>query len=251
MRHLPTLPSRVPHRANPVVAVLVFMDGNTRKLWTVNPDGTALKQITHVAPDYVTRPDRSPDGGHITASVTPDFVHSRLGVMNADGTHLHQVFTDLPLWGDILPRFFPTEQDLTTFAPGVFDDAPAVSPDGRWIVLPRFYADGRPGRLHLIRASGGTPSVIPLPAQLRGSFGPDWTPDGENILLSTPLSSGGSALFRVHLDGTGARQLTHPTGGHSGLDHSVAVVIRDGRRSPAFPARVQHPAAFDHVRSAS
>jgi Tol biopolymer transport system component len=274
MRHLPTRYIRTSHRPHPMIAVLgiltllgalviaapayasfpgpngkiVFMDANTGQLWTVNPDGRALQQITHAAPAFVTRPDWSPDGRHITASVTSDFQTFALSVMDADGGHLHQVFTDPKLFGDIFPRYFPTghrllfsrcnngqgcqvaavnvdgthEQDLTPLTDGVFDFGPAISPDGRWIVFPRFYADDRPGQLELIPASGGTPTVIPVPPALQGASAPDWTPDGQYILLANTVSSGGTALFRVHADGTGAKQLTTPVGGHSDGQPSVA-----------------------------
>src|SRR5262249_18495359 len=82
-------------------------DGNS-EIWSMDPDGTNLKQLTHTDPPVVnTRPSLSPDGHTVVFERTING-ETQIYSMKFDGTN---------------------EQQLTTSAAGN-NGAPAFSPDG-------------------------------------------------------------------------------------------------------------------------
>lgn len=123
----------------------------------------------------------------------------------------------------------PDAREIQITSDGGQNMEAAWSPDGKLIA---YYSYGK-GGIWLIPPLGG-------PARQLTSFGshPAWSPDGQWIVFqSNPISnlsfegSGfarGSALWIVHPDGTGARQITvsgSPQGGHGDPSWSP-----DGRR---------------------
>src|SRR5207248_7850818 len=79
----------------------------SRQIFTINPDGTGLFQVTNMPPTedpFALNPDFSPDGKRIV------FPHDMTGalelyVINADGTALTQITHDGRFHG--LPRWSP------------------------------------------------------------------------------------------------------------------------------------------------
>ncbi len=79
------------------------------QIFTINPDGTGLRQLTHVAKGHAAgSPEFSPDGTRIVFTID-----GQIWVMNADGSAQHQ---------------------LTNQA-GFVNQQPSWSPDGRKIVF--------------------------------------------------------------------------------------------------------------------
>ena len=84
---------------------IAFLEGTTGQLYTINPDGTGLRQLTHLSPpSFPTRPDWSPDGRRIAFA---DLGDARLYVIDRDGSHQHLVFADTSGYKDFFPKYAP------------------------------------------------------------------------------------------------------------------------------------------------
>src|SRR5215469_12736301 len=88
---------------------IAFSDINTRQIYTVNPDGTGLAQLTHESSGIVARwPNWSPDGSHILfARFNTSNGAGRIWIMNANGTGQHQLTSDAPGYRDYTPKYTP------------------------------------------------------------------------------------------------------------------------------------------------
>ena len=77
-------------------------------------------------------------------------------------------------------------------APSVGDNSPAYSPDGKWIAFTRRTAVDT-GDFHMVPAAGGEVRRLTSDNQMTGGFA--WTPDGKEIVFSSPprdrMASGG------------------------------------------------------------
>ena len=93
---------------------IAFADFKTGQIYSINPDGTALTQLTH-ANGASFMPKWSPDGTKIAFS-SDRSGEIRIWVMNADGSNQHLLAPD---------------------APGYRDFRPHYTPDGKRIVFPR------------------------------------------------------------------------------------------------------------------
>ena len=97
------------------------------QIFTVQPNGRDLRQITHVAGD-ATPPDWSPDGRRIAFELdTADT--GQVALMNADGSDL-----------------------VTVPTPGVLAGDPSFTPDGRRLVFTTF--DGQTGGVASMNLDG-------------------------------------------------------------------------------------------------
>jgi TolB protein len=222
---------------------IAFADFNTGQLYSINPDGTGLRQLTHVPEGAAAfDPDWSPDGRRI-AFASDLSGQPRLYVMNRDGSHQHLVFSDQPDYNDLLPNYTPDSnrfiftrcqaegvcaiysvrvdgtqlRALTRFQPSldVVDFFPAVSPDGARIAFTRFNAGGIQAQVYVMGADGSGAHPITPPA-LEG-FAPDWTPDGRHVLVASNANRLGSAIYQVRPDGSGLKRLTRPQFPHNDI----------------------------------
>ncbi len=180
-------------------------------IFTANPDGTDLKQLTS-APGYDAEATISQNGKKIT------FTSVRNGdldiyTMDADGTHVKQLTHELG-----------------------YDGGPTFSPDGKWIVYRAYHpkteaeiADYkgllaqnliRPTSLEIwIMKSDGShkKQITNLGA---ASFGPAFTADGKKIIFSSnydPVThaiggEGNFELWMMNLDGSGLERITYSDG---------------------------------------
>jgi Tol biopolymer transport system component len=224
---------------------IAFADFGTGQLYSINPDGTGLRQLTHVAaPAVAAAPDWSPDGRRIAfwSDVSGE---PRLYVMDRDGSHQHLVFSDQPGYADFAPQYTPGSgrlvfarcrdvcaiysvrvdgthlQALTRFQEGIheaLDFGPSVSPDGRRIAFVRFNAGGIQAQVYVMRADGS--GAHPITPPVLEAFSPDWTPDGRHVLVASNCCRLGSAIYRVRPDGSDLTRLTHPPFPHNDADQT-------------------------------
>jgi eukaryotic-like serine/threonine-protein kinase len=198
-----------------------YADGQAQ-LWTMNPDGSGRKQLTHEGRDNIF-PSATADGKYIVISSdrngNPD-----LWRLNSDGSNLIQL------------------------TKGTFAYAPFVSPDSKWVVYTATI-DGK-DRIFRIPIEGGTPmqltphvahwanysrdgkwiaahvldeatskfyqAIIPAeggePKRLPDHLGdPFFTADSKAILYHQTVD-GNYNLFAQPIDGGKSRQVTYFTG---------------------------------------
>jgi TolB protein len=176
-------------------------------IFTANPDGSNLKQLTHTA-GYDAEATISLDGKKIV------FTSLRNGdldiyTMDANGKHVKQLTDELG-----------------------YDGGPAFSPDGKWIVYRAYHPSTekeiadykellkqnqiRPTTLELwIMKSDGSDKrqVTHLDA---ASFAPAFFPDGKRIIFSSNQGSTGGMgnfeLYAINADGTGLERITYSPG---------------------------------------
>lgn len=241
---------------------IAFWDGNTGQIYTVNPDGTALAQLTHVTKGQrAENPAWSPDGRHIAfdSNISGAF---RLWVMDANGGHLRRVAGDRPNFTDMLPSYTPDGRRLV-FSRCIMGDhcaiysirvdgthlraltrlrahadiQPSVSPDGRQIAFTRLGAHGIISQVYVMRADGSGARAVTPPA-LEG-IDPNWSPTGKLITFTSNCCRAGSNIYVMHPDGTGIRRLTHTPFPHNSFLSAYApqgdrVVFASDRRHPDF-----------------
>jgi Tol biopolymer transport system component len=201
-------------------------------VYTVNPDGTGRRQLTHVgAARAAGAPDWSPGGAKIAyeSNQTGDY---RIWVMNANGSGQRRLSDD-PGFADLNPAWSPDGTRILfsrcTEQPGgsgcdleVMNGAGGrmhrlagghwtwvrgqYSPDGRRIVVG---ADrgGFLSALWVMRADGTGLHRITRPSLQ--AFWPGWSPDGRRILFTDNCCQFGSNIWTVRPDGTGLRELSH------------------------------------------
>ncbi len=156
----------------------------TSQIYTINPDGTELFQVTNLpqpSDPFALEMDFSPDGDRIL------FPHDMTGALelytvNVDGTDLTQVTHD-----------------------SLFHAAPHWSPDGSHIV---FSTPGKYGLLMIatIRADGTGMSLLSTPVW--DSLGATYTNDGKHIVFSSEQEGLVSAIWIMDTDGKHQRRLT-------------------------------------------
>lgn len=211
---------------------IAFWDFMTGQIYAVNPDGTALAQLTHVTKGQTAEnPAWSPDGRHIAfdSNMSGAF---RLWIMDANGGHLRMVAGDRPNVADVLPSYTPDGRRLVfsrcimqdhcaiysirvdgthlralTRLRAISDIQASVSPDGRQIAFTRFGARGIAGQVYVMRADGSDAHPV-TPPVLEGNA-PHWSPTGKLITFTSNCCRPGSNIYVMHPDGTGIRRLTH------------------------------------------
>ena len=215
---------------------IAFDDFMTGEIYAVNPDGTALVQLTHLADGHFAAwPDWSPSGENI-AFASDKSGQLRLWIMDADGGHPHMVAADRNGMDDLTPSYTPDGSRLlftrcrpdppggcalfsvrtdgsdrhaiTSFRlDDVVDFGSSVAPRSGKIAFARFNANGITSQVYVMRGDGSGVHALTAPA-LEG-FAPDWSPDGRRITFSSDCCRLGSNVYSMNADGTGLRHLTH------------------------------------------
>ena len=155
------------------------------QLFTIRPDGSEAKQITHVL--NAGNPDWSPNGKTIVAE---------LDAKNGAGITL----------------LSPTGTAIRNLTPKGYQGQPSFSPDGKWIVYERDIAPGNNG-VWLMRSNGTALRRVtrnPFAGDECGcDTDPNFSPNGKLITFVRIKKDGRQqALFAVRPNGTGLRQLT-------------------------------------------
>jgi TolB protein len=203
------------------------------QVFTINPDGSGRRQLTHVAADQTAgSPAWSPDGSRIAyvSNVRGDL---ELWVMAADGSGQHPVTSD-PRFAHFEPSWSPDGRRIVfsrcnvEFGFAAYCDIARIDADGshrrtlvagHWIhERARYSPDGRKlafssnkggfeGAVWTANADGGQLRRLTAPA-LEG-FWPDWSPDGRRIVFSDHCCLPFSNVWVMRADGSGQHRLTN------------------------------------------
>jgi Tol biopolymer transport system component len=208
------------------------------QLFTIRPDGSGVKQITHVV--NAVNPDWSPNGktivaeaelkrgggitlvsptGSVIRNLTPTGERGQPS-FSPDGKRIAYE-SDISANGIWLMRSNGTAQRRVTTNPFRGDECgcdtdPNFSPNGKLITFVRIKTDGRQQALFAVRPNGtGLRQVTPYSWEV--AIKHDWSPDGKLIVLTTnadfvrPKDS--ANLVTIRPDGSGMTNLTGFTGG--------------------------------------
>jgi Tol biopolymer transport system component len=241
---------------------IAFWDFMTGQIYAVNPGGTGLAQLTHVAQGRTAAdPAWSPDGRHI--AFDSDMSGAvRQWVMDANGSHAHIVAGDRPHVADILPSYTPdgrrlvfsrcimgdhcaiysirvdgTHRRALTRLRAHADIQASVSPNGRQIAFARFGARGIISQVYVMNGDGSGEHAVTPPA-LEGSD-PHWSPTGNLITFTSNCCRPGSNVYVMHPDGAGISRLTQTPFPHNSFQSAYApaadrIVFASDRRYADF-----------------
>jgi TolB protein len=216
---------------------IAFSDFVTRQLYTVNPDGTGLVQLTHEPGQLAARwPNWSPDGSRILfVRFSNSNGAGRIWIMNANGTGQHQLTSDAPGYRDYQPKYTPDGRRIVftrcapndglcaiwimradgthrrllvpslTFPTETNNFDPSVSPDGRQIVFDRFGFHGIVSQVWIANINGT--QAHPLTAPGLEAAGPAWSPDGSQIAFASNCCRARSIVYVMRANGAGVRRL--------------------------------------------
>ncbi len=235
--------------------------GIRSQVFTINPNGSGLKQLTHVAAGKSAgSPDWSPDGERIVyeSNQSGDF---HIWVMNANGSGKTQL-THQSGFEDFQPSWSPDGKKILfshcgePFGPGfiVYCDIDVMNANGTHVktllssghwsnVRANYSPDG--GRITFSSDRGGLASAVWV-MKANGSglerltrpklraFWPDWAPSGHRILFSDNCCLPHSNLWTVRPDGSGTKKLTHVP---QGVDAAFGSYSPNGRRVVTFFSR--------------
>jgi TolB protein len=201
------------------------------QIYSVNPDGSDLLQLTHLRHGAAAFMPRWSANGRRIAYVSNVSGNDELWTMRWNGRGKQQI-TDEPGVGHFWPTWTPDGAivfqrcDFTAFGTCTISivrrdgsdmrvivaghwhhGQPAVSPDGDWIV---FTSDkgGYDGRLWLVRPDGTGMHLVGEPPVLFADR-PDWAPDGSMITFTGEPRFG--RVYFVAPDGTGLHTVTGDT----------------------------------------
>jgi Tol biopolymer transport system component len=157
-------------------------------IYTMNPDGSNVRQLTHLANDNsASWKSWSADGKQIVFCEfpAPDF-NGQLWIMDADGKNQHLLLAET----------------------GITEVPPSFSPDGRTIVFSRGYDflpdSGRPliVQLYSISTDGTRLTQITRHTTLGvHDFGPKFSPDGRTLVLQIDEAGGiFDAIYSLEVD---------------------------------------------------
>jgi Tol biopolymer transport system component len=220
------------------VGRIAFSDYTTGQIYAVNPDGSALRQLTHGgAESFAESGSWAPNGRRLIFSFSPTpEAPPRIWTVDADGSHQHRLVSDTKDFRDLDPSYGPNgrviffarcqpgdgvcaiwrmdgdgshKRPLTPYRSGTnetVDFNPSVSPSGKQVAFTRFHADGIQSRIFLMGAGGQHPHPI-TPSALEANA-PDWSPDGRRIVFSSNSQRPGSSVFTIKPDGGGLMRVT-------------------------------------------
>jgi len=245
-----TVTARTALQANGRILFTRCEDPGGCQIYTANPDGTAVDQVTEGADSL--QGDWSPDGTQI-AYASLGSGDLTIWIVNADGTDPRQLTPDDPDSDDLWPRFtadgrwilFTNCQgsDCNGGISAVRPDGTHLhhvtpnshrsynladpSPDGSRMTYQRWHVGGVKMAIYVSGARGRHQHRI-SPPRLQGWW-PDWSPGGRRIVFTTQVFQDRPApkLFTVRPDGSHLTQLTHPSRPHGDVSPAYSP---DGRK---------------------
>jgi Tol biopolymer transport system component len=157
-------------------------------VYTMNPDGSDVKQLTNLGPDNGAFWESwSPDGKYIVFNEyrAPDYL-PQIWLMNADGGNQHLLLA------------------TTDFR----DERPSFTPDGSAVVFNRCRLEFEPCAIYQIGLAGGTPIAITNFEVGIQDFSPQYSANGTLAFTGVGRLGILCAIHMQTLDGTGLRRLT-------------------------------------------
>jgi Tol biopolymer transport system component len=212
---------------------IAFVNGPD--VYTMNPDGSNVRQLTNLGPDRGAFFESwSPDGRQIAFTIFSPNAPGQLWIMNADGGNQHILLAESD-FDEERPSFTPDGSSvlftrcrldieacalyrigvaggsltsITDFDLGISDYSPKHSPVGQSLA---FIGGGRRGIICAIYLASPNESTLrqitPAPLSARQ---PDWSPDGRKLAFSTHCGNPqNEEIWVVDRDGDGLRQLTN------------------------------------------
>ena len=206
------------------------------QIYTMNSDGSDVRQVTAAAGANSRISDWSPDGRRI--AFDSDRTRAvEIFTMRSDGSEVQQIthlggFSGDPSWspngrhlvfehasfGQCCTNIWRINPDgaglheLTTFSMETRAAEPEYSPDGRWIAFQQFPNGVGPGQLSaifVIRANGRDLRQV-TPLEMDAGH-PEWSPDGSRIIFNNDFTQNVGDIFTIRPNGTGVKRLTHVT----------------------------------------
>ena len=196
------------------------LDGPS-ELYSINPDGTNMRNLTQNRVEDDWAGSWSPDGSKIVFASNPGDGHYDLFVMDADGSNQVKLLDMGPKVDETVPKWSPDGKRILYTQ--VFQQSEEIhvvnadgsnpvrltsgghelyaewSPDGKRITYSRFLgSDDPPERIYIMNTDGTDAKPIG-PA---GASGGPWAPDGKTMLITKD-----NAVYSMRADGTGLVQL--------------------------------------------
>jgi Tol biopolymer transport system component len=180
-------PNLLLYRPNTRIAFETKRTGGNYELFTMNPDGSGLLNLTNTSPQWEGNAAYSPDGTKIAFGGDRDDVYWQIYVMNSDGTNIKRL--------------------TSTF--GTADNwEPTWSPDGSKIAFTST-RDGDGEEIWVMNADG-TNQVKLTDTPGSQNLQPDWSPDGSKIaFLTNRHSPYNFELYVMSVDGTNQTRITN------------------------------------------
>jgi Tol biopolymer transport system component len=242
------------HHAPPLNGRIVFTseDGPDTDIFTIQPDGTGLVNLTPDGAGFDNYPSWSPDGSKIAFTSGRDG-DPEIYVMNADGSGVRRLTTSpgrdiRASWspdgtkivfastrtGDL--EIFTMNADGTSVQQLTFEpenSGPKYSPDGTQIAFTGIR--GTTSAVYTIPANGGSSTKL-TPDSLNAGY-PDWSPDGSHLLFVNNVTvNAASNIFTMQSDGTGIVRLTQRSENEVDPNWSPDGTKIDFWTFPLFPA---------------
>ena len=216
--------------------------GGDLDIWTMNPSGRHLVNLTAKSKANDFQPNWRADGQRIVfrsdrVTATNPEGDAEIFVMKADGSHQRQItFNALddehpawspdgrriafardfdPIQGEVDFDLFTMKADGThqrnlTSSPGVLDVYPGWSPDGRRIA---FQSDRELNDFEVYTMKPNGSNVRQLTSNDAGDFRPDWSPDSRQITFTSDRD-GDYEVYVMDADGSNQTNVTaNPAGG--------------------------------------
>jgi Tol biopolymer transport system component len=178
--------------------VFAATTGRFTQLFTVEPDGSGLKRITHFDDSDALNPNWSPDGKRIVFERDFPYGHAGVYTVETNGADVRSL--------------------TPSMKKGLYEGAPAYSPDGRRIVFVRQVCSTQncdaPRDLHNAlwtkRADGTGPRLLLPRVSKRGRFvdHPRFSPDGTRVVYVLGIGNDQAAVFVANARGGNEKRLT-------------------------------------------
>jgi Tol biopolymer transport system component len=185
--------------------------GSGNQIYTVRPNGHALRRITNVDGEALA-PDWSPDGSRIAFA----WNECNIALMDPDGS------------------------DMTVLAsetPGGCETDPSFTPDGARLVYERYDPSIEDDAVWTMNVDGSDRR----PVTSAGAPDPNVSPDGEKVSFMGGTSEETSAIFTTALDGGDLFQVTSPSGvafKHDWAPDGGRIVFTDNANDTSRPSNI-------------